>query len=233
MVTSNPTARAGITLLAFPPAKEVQIIKVIAGATGLNATKAKELAENLPATIRALLSDLALADDLKALGATVERPAPEAQSLTPRELDLITRFREILKEAQEHVLAVARGDVKPETQPPDGRVPADRNERLTDVLTLLRSAVSMFAGGDRVPDADVLGELARMAEANLSAYADDLAGPEGSEVYDALDCCAVVRALTEAGLDPHTEHTISPIHGVVGLAVARLEGIGAEESDTH
>lgn len=100
---SETRSDPGVTLLTFPPAKKVQILKAIACATGLSASQAKEHIENLPVTLRALLSDSALADELRALGASVEcsgpgAPAPAPSAAIPKALG------DYLDQQQRHAL---------------------------------------------------------------------------------------------------------------------------------
>ena len=63
---------AGVTLNSFPPQLTLKIIRAIMGATGISASEAKRLTENLPASMRALVPNSALAEALESLGASVE-----------------------------------------------------------------------------------------------------------------------------------------------------------------
>lgn len=78
-----------------------------------------------------------------------------------------------------------------------------------------------------------VGKVVRLADAQIMAWLNAVHGDmEAAPAFDALDACTVVGALLENGLNPCNGRTISPIRGVLTLALDRLEEfLGGEQDD--
>ncbi len=118
-----------------------------------------------------------------------------------------------------------------EPQGTDGE-PQATDEALAGVVRLLRSAARLFDGhGDA--DMDLVGELVNSASGRLKEWLRKITSQDGSGAFDALDACTAVAALIEAGLDPRNGKTISPIRGILWMAVERLEEAESPPSESQ
>jgi hypothetical protein len=95
---------------------------------------------------------------------------------------------------------------------------------LAGAASLMRSAARLFGDGSPAEvDMDDVAELVDTASERLLAWTRKIVDEDGGPAFDALDACTAVKALIEGG-NPCNSVTISPIRGILWMAVERLEG---------
>lgn len=123
--------------------------------------------------------------------------------------------------------------IRPGPNPPERPESAD-NKLLESALSLLRVAVSSIDDVGVIEFAELsdVGEVVRLASERIAAWLGTVcADMDEQAAFDALDACTAVGALLDAGIDPRNGKTISPIRGVLSLAIARLDEFLGEEPD--
>ena len=108
------------------------------------------------------------------------------------------------------------------------RQPADDNRLLESAVSLLKLGASAIDDDGAAEFSDV-AEAVRLSGERITQWLGSHEEMDEQPAFDALDACTVVGALIVARMDPRNAKTISPITGVLGLAIDCLEQFLGEE----